>query len=171
MYYLNASQDNILVSDQGVAQITDFGIARILGVEGYTTMIRNVRYAAPELRPLGDIDLEQVRPTTASDIFSFGILLLQVRPYKLRPLVDQILMLMLSHDSYFMDLIRMYREAGRTTTYPIAQMTVTIGCSTSYMGEKGRFENDITSYRTHIGCSWSAAGQLIHLDVQGLWKY
>jgi serine/threonine protein kinase len=88
MYYLNASQDSILVSDQGVAQITDFGIARILGVEGYTNMINgNVRYAAPDLWPLEDID---VRPTTAGDIFSFGILLLQVRPYKLHRPVHRV---------------------------------------------------------------------------------
>jgi len=73
--------DNILISDNGVAQITDFGIARILGVQGYTTMIfLNVRYAAPELRPITDTeeDMLDVRPTTASDIFSMGILLLQL---------------------------------------------------------------------------------------------
>jgi len=73
--------DNILISDQGDAQITDFGIARILGVQGYTTMTsRNVRYAAPELRPIThtEEDMPDVRPTTASDIFSMGILLLQL---------------------------------------------------------------------------------------------
>jgi hypothetical protein len=41
---------------------------------------RNVRYAAPELRPITDVGIEEIRPTTASDIFSLGILLLQVRP-------------------------------------------------------------------------------------------
>src|ERR1700685_1538815 len=76
------SQDNILISDQGVAQITDFDIARILGVQGYTTLtFRNVRYAAPELRPLTDVDMREVRPTAESDIFSLAILLLQVRTY------------------------------------------------------------------------------------------
>jgi len=71
--------DNILISDQGIAQITDFGIARFLGVQGYTTStIRNVRYAAPELRPLTDVDMRQVRPTVESDIFSLAILLLQL---------------------------------------------------------------------------------------------
>jgi len=70
--------DNILVSEDEVAQITDFGIARILGVQGYTTLTqRNIRFAAPELRPLTD-DLSNVRPTTASDIYSLGILFLQL---------------------------------------------------------------------------------------------
>jgi len=71
--------ENILVSEEGTAQITDFGIARILGVRGYTTLTcRNVRYSAPELRPLTDDDIQNVRPTTASDIFSLGILFLQL---------------------------------------------------------------------------------------------
>lgn len=73
--------NNILVSDGGDAKITDFGIARILDVSGYTTMTyRNVRYAAPELRPINitDEDMMEVRPTTASDIFSLGILFLQL---------------------------------------------------------------------------------------------
>jgi serine/threonine protein kinase len=86
--YSNAFQDNVLISDQGVAQISDFGIAQILGVQGYTTLTyRNVRYAAPELRPLSD-DVHDVRPTFASDIFSLGIFLLQVRTHKLLRSLD-----------------------------------------------------------------------------------
>jgi serine/threonine protein kinase len=81
---LNLFQNNILISDYHEAQITDFGLARILDVQGFTTMtLRNVRYAAPELRPNGDVDMRTVRPTTQSDIFSLGILFLQVRPYTL----------------------------------------------------------------------------------------
>ncbi|KIM79383.1 hypothetical protein PILCRDRAFT_566676 [Piloderma croceum F 1598] len=68
--------DNVLISDNHVAQISDFGIARILDVKGFTTLIqRNVRYTAPELMSISDQD---VRPTLQSDIFSLGILFLQL---------------------------------------------------------------------------------------------
>jgi len=72
--------DNVLISDQLCAQITDFGIARILDVSGYTTMTRrNIRYTAPELMPIAtDEDAPDERPTLQSDIFSLGILLLQL---------------------------------------------------------------------------------------------
>jgi len=74
--------DNILISDRGLAQITDFGIARILGVKGFTTTLfgRNVRHAAPELMPIVTEEgvEEAILPTTASDIYSLGILLLQL---------------------------------------------------------------------------------------------
>jgi hypothetical protein len=57
-----------------------------VNVSGFTTRIeRNARYTAPELMPiLDDVESEMdeatpiVRPTFASDVFSFGILLLQV---------------------------------------------------------------------------------------------
>jgi len=79
---LNYFQDNIIISDRHEAQITDFGLSRILDVKGYTTMtMRNVRHAAPELRPNADVDMLTVRPTTQSDIYSLGILFLQVRQY------------------------------------------------------------------------------------------
>jgi len=70
--------DNVLISDKMPvqAQITDFGLAQILDVKGFTTMTqRNVRFTAPELMPLDDI---ATRPTRESDIFSLGILLLQL---------------------------------------------------------------------------------------------
>jgi len=72
--------DNVLISDQLRAQITDFGIARILDVSGYSTMTqRNIRYTAPELMPIVmDEDAPDERPTLQSDIFSLGILLLQL---------------------------------------------------------------------------------------------
>jgi len=72
--------DNVLISDQHRAQITDFGIARILDVSGYTTMTRrNIRYTAPELMSISlDEDAPDERPTLQSDIFSLGILLLQL---------------------------------------------------------------------------------------------
>ena len=81
-YLHNISQDNILISDEGQAQITDFGVACILDVRGYTTLIeRNVRYVAPELMPINPTqDGKDPRPTLKSDIYSLAILLLQVCP-------------------------------------------------------------------------------------------
>ena len=78
----NISQDNILISDEGQAQITDFGVACILDVRGYSTYIqRNVRYVAPELMPINPTqDGRDPRPTLESDIYSLAILLLQVCP-------------------------------------------------------------------------------------------
>jgi len=70
--------DNVIVSDQQKAQLTDFGISLILDVKGFTTANRaprNIRWTAPELMPVDDAD---VRPTPASDIFSLGMLLLQL---------------------------------------------------------------------------------------------
>jgi len=68
--------DNVIVSDQQQAQLTDFGISRILDVKGFTTANRgNIRWTAPELMPPDDSD---VRPTPESDIFSLGMLLLQL---------------------------------------------------------------------------------------------
>lgn len=74
-------QDNVIISNQLEAQITDFGVGRILDVEGFATIIeRNVRYTAPELM-LADPDASK-SATPQSDIYSLGILLLQVCPIK-----------------------------------------------------------------------------------------
>ena len=68
-----------MISDHCIAQISDFGIACILDVEGFTTLTqRNVRYTAPELMPISEL-VQDVRPTLQSDIYSLGILFLQVR--------------------------------------------------------------------------------------------
>lgn len=70
---------NVLVSDNGVAQVNDFGISQIIGVRGFTTKIlHNIRHNAPEIMPIREEDEENLRPTKQSDIFSLGILLLQV---------------------------------------------------------------------------------------------
>jgi len=70
--------DNILISDSGDAQITDFGISVIPEIQGFTTVIpRNLRYSAPELSPI-DEQSSIVNPTRESDIFSLGILFLQL---------------------------------------------------------------------------------------------
>jgi len=71
-------QDNILVSDDGVAQINDFGMSQILDVQGFSTeILRNIRFNAPELMPITGEPCD-IRPTFESDIFSLGILFLQV---------------------------------------------------------------------------------------------
>lgn len=72
----------MLLSDDGVAQLNDFGISQIIGVRGFTTKIlHNIRHNAPEIMPIKEEDDENVRPTKESDIFSLGILLLQVNPF------------------------------------------------------------------------------------------
>jgi serine/threonine protein kinase len=79
-YHLIILQDNVNITDQGQAQISDFGIARILDVESFMKMTQsNIRYTAPELVPADlNVDPVDVRPTFQSDIFSLGMLLLQV---------------------------------------------------------------------------------------------
>lgn len=67
------------MSDRQQAQLTDFELSRVVDMIGFTTTDntqRNIRWTAPELMPL-DIDIN-VRPTPESDIFSLGMLLLQV---------------------------------------------------------------------------------------------
>jgi len=70
--------DNVMISDDYRAQISDFGIARIVGVVGFTTVINsNFRFAAPELMPT-KMDSRLVRPTFESDIYSLALLFLQL---------------------------------------------------------------------------------------------
>lgn len=67
-----------MISDNRRAQITDFGIARIIGVVGFTTVINyNFRFAAPELMPT-EMTSQPIRPTFESDIYSLALLFLQV---------------------------------------------------------------------------------------------
>jgi serine/threonine protein kinase len=68
----------VLVTDAGVAQINDFGMSRILNMQGFTTKIlHNIRFTAPELMSITEA-LSDIHPTFQSDIFSLGILFLQV---------------------------------------------------------------------------------------------
>lgn len=70
---------NVLMTDDGVAQVNDFGVSQIIGVRGFTTKIfHNIRHNAPEIMPIKEEDDQDVKPTKQSDIFSLGILLLQV---------------------------------------------------------------------------------------------
>ena len=68
-----------MISDDHIAQISDFRVACILDVEGFTALTKtDVRYTAPELMPISEL-VQDVRPTLQSDIYSLGILFLQVR--------------------------------------------------------------------------------------------
>jgi serine/threonine protein kinase len=71
--------DNVLLSDEGVAQVNDFGMSRMLDVDGFTTMVvRDVRFNAPELMPINGEFASDIPPTFKSDVFSLAILFLQL---------------------------------------------------------------------------------------------
>jgi serine/threonine protein kinase len=74
-------QDNVLMTADGVAQIIDFGLAQVIGVSGFTTIIqRNSRYTAPELMPATEVENQSMlRSTRQTDVFSFAMFLLEVR--------------------------------------------------------------------------------------------
>ncbi|KAF9442882.1 kinase-like protein [Macrolepiota fuliginosa MF-IS2] len=61
---------NILISDHHQACLTDFGVAEVFGVTGYTRMIR---FVAPELLKYSETSF-----TRASDIWALGMTVLQV---------------------------------------------------------------------------------------------
>ncbi|KIM76409.1 hypothetical protein PILCRDRAFT_649099 [Piloderma croceum F 1598] len=70
--------DNVLVTDNGVAQLKGFGRSRIQDVRGFDRKIqRNVRFTAPELFPITQPSSD-IYPTFQSDIFSLAMLLLQL---------------------------------------------------------------------------------------------
>lgn len=79
-----------------------------MGVQGFTTdNPRNIRFTAPELMPThagsDGAGVSSVRPTRESDIFSLGILLLQVCSDYLYSCTEQELNPILFHCSSFMD--------------------------------------------------------------------
>ncbi|KAF4601497.1 hypothetical protein EYR38_006151 [Pleurotus pulmonarius] len=72
---------NILINGEGDACLSDFGLSTIIsdiqGVSSFTSSIGgNVRFAAPELYKVGDDDA-RASPTTHSDIYSLGSIILQ----------------------------------------------------------------------------------------------
>ena len=117
-------------------------MARILDVEGFATLIeRNVRYAAPELRPIGITDDdEDLRPTFQSDIFSLGILLLQVCPYLRFSSVNHSTIY-----SCFMGQMRIYREGYHTTMSVTVQRTMITRCYDAFTKGTGHSDSDIIS--------------------------
>ncbi|KAF8836514.1 kinase-like protein [Paxillus ammoniavirescens] len=72
---------NILIDDDGKPHLSDFGLCTILGgLQGGSSFIRSscrpgaIRWTAPELVSTPDT----MEPSTASDIFSFGCIMLQI---------------------------------------------------------------------------------------------
>jgi len=75
------------LSDEGAAQLNNFGTSHMLDAQGFTTKImRNIRFTAPELMPIEEIESD-VKPTFKTDIFSLAMLLLQVCLYSHRALI------------------------------------------------------------------------------------
>ncbi|KAF7973154.1 hypothetical protein HWV62_15933 [Athelia sp. TMB] len=70
----NLKPGNVAISNTGRAQVADFGVASVPGIQGSSS--RNVRHSAPELLPLNASVWGE--PTKESDIFSLGILFLQL---------------------------------------------------------------------------------------------
>ncbi|KAF9233676.1 kinase-like domain-containing protein, partial [Melanogaster broomeanus] len=74
------SSGNVLVDVDGRAFLSDFGLCSILGgLHGGSSFVRSscnpgtIRWAAPELV----LNPDTVQPSTASDVFSFGCIMLQ----------------------------------------------------------------------------------------------
>ncbi|KAF7983211.1 hypothetical protein HWV62_23486 [Athelia sp. TMB] len=75
----NIKSENVMVSDNGRAQLVDFGFPSITNMESFsciTVMNWNARHTAPELLPISEVQPQE--PTKESDIFSLGILFLQL---------------------------------------------------------------------------------------------
>lgn len=72
---------NILLTDEGTPLVTDFGIARLVGpaaiVKDPTPFMGTANYLAPE-HALAPDDPTPTYPTTASDIYSLGVILYQL---------------------------------------------------------------------------------------------
>ncbi|KAF9230853.1 kinase-like domain-containing protein, partial [Melanogaster broomeanus] len=75
------SSGNVLVDSDGRACLSDFGLSSILGgLHGGSSFVRStcrpgaIRWAAPELV----WDPDTVKASTASDVFSFGCVMLQI---------------------------------------------------------------------------------------------
>jgi serine/threonine protein kinase len=64
-----------MVTDDHHACLTDFGVAKMLSVSGYTTtsLGGTCRWMSPEI-----LDEYDPSPTVASDIWAFGMTILQV---------------------------------------------------------------------------------------------
>ncbi|KAF9232252.1 kinase-like domain-containing protein, partial [Melanogaster broomeanus] len=82
---LSGVRSNVLIDDKGRACITDFGLSMLLTELGGSTFATSVqaggtlRWAAPENLHLNTAEnIPKVSPTTRSDIYSFGRIMLQV---------------------------------------------------------------------------------------------
>ncbi|KAJ7040822.1 kinase-like domain-containing protein, partial [Mycena alexandri] len=73
---------NVLVDESGTPFICDFGISKIINRRGFTTdSVGTLSYMAPELLIAFDLGflMDQPSTTKSSDVYSFGLLVLEVR--------------------------------------------------------------------------------------------
>jgi serine/threonine protein kinase len=76
---IDATQNNILINENGTAFVADHGILILCAEVHGTSYIRsNVRWAAPENFQVPEDDESIGSPQMASDIYSFGCIMLQV---------------------------------------------------------------------------------------------
>ncbi|KAG1778245.1 kinase-like domain-containing protein, partial [Suillus placidus] len=76
---IDATQNNILINENGTAFVADHGILIFCAELHGTSYIRsNVRWAAPENFQVPEDDESISSPQLASDIYSFGCIMLQV---------------------------------------------------------------------------------------------
>jgi serine/threonine protein kinase len=76
---IDATQNNILIDENGNAFVADHGILILCAELHGTSYIRsNVRWAAPENFQVPEDDESITSPQLASDIYSFGCIMLQV---------------------------------------------------------------------------------------------
>jgi len=79
MPIIDASQNNVLIDEEGNASVADQGILILCSELHGTSYIRNnVRWAAPENFHIPE-DSEPSSPKLSSDIYSFACVMLQVR--------------------------------------------------------------------------------------------
>jgi serine/threonine protein kinase len=72
-------QNNILVNENGTAFVADHGILNFCDEFHGTSHVRsNARWAAPEKFEVPEDDESRSVPQLASDIYSFGCIMLQV---------------------------------------------------------------------------------------------
>ena len=84
MRWLTLAKGNILVNDEGMIQLMDYGLASLTDESAPSYTVHHLLWTAPELIYLEskpqDSDISELRrPTHATDIYSFGCLCIEVR--------------------------------------------------------------------------------------------
>jgi hypothetical protein len=154
------------VTDNGVAQLNDFGMSQLMDVRGFTTKImRNIRFSAPELMPITE-QKSDIHPTFQTDIFGLAMLLLQVCLYfdhALMPILIEVFATL----SFFTDLTEICRADCHIIMSVTAMAMTMISdlCAASMMG-KDPYGIVIAPCMTNTGRSCVIAGMGIQTRVQ-----